>query len=181
MADRRRRGGRRRSTADDEKLNVGDRVGVAAIGPAEQFDIVGIAKYGDVSSLGSATFAIFDIPTAQRLLEKEGQLDAVQAAAEEGVTPEQLTERIQADLGSEVTVRTGGEQADEDSSEIATFTKIIRYFLLAFAGIALFVGGFVIFNTLSITVARRRASSPRCAPSARRGARSSPPSSSRRS
>ena len=142
-------------TADDEKLNVGDRVGVAAIGPAEQFEIVGIAKYGDVSSLGSATFAIFDIPTAQRLLEKEGQLDAVQAAAEEGVTPEQLTERIQADLGSEVTVRTGGEQADEDSSEIATFTKIIRYFLLAFAGIALFVGGFVIFNTLSITVAQR--------------------------
>ena len=41
------------------------------------------------------------------------------------------------------------------SSEIATFTTIIRYFLLSFAGIALFVGAFVIFNTLSITVAQR--------------------------
>ena len=40
-------------------------------------------------------------------------------------------------------------------SEIATFTTIIRYFLLSFAGIALFVGAFVIFNTLSITVAQR--------------------------
>jgi putative ABC transport system permease protein len=142
-------------TADDEKLNVGDRIGVAAIGPAEQFEIVGIAKYGDVSSLGSATFAIFDMPTAQRLLDKEGEFDAIQAAAVEGVTPGQLTERIRTELGSNATVRTGTEQAEEASSEIATFTKIIRYFLLSFAGIALFVGGFVIFNTLSITVAQR--------------------------
>src|SRR4029450_233054 len=49
----------------------------------------------------------------------------------------------------------GVEEASEQSSEIATFTTIIRYFLLSFAGIALFVGAFVIFNTLSITVAQR--------------------------
>jgi putative ABC transport system permease protein len=141
--------------ADDEDLKVGDRIGVAALGPAQEFRIVGIAKYGDLSSLGSATFAIFDVPTAQKLLRKEGKLDAVQAAAADGVTPEQLTERIQAELGSDVTVRTGVAQADEESSELATFTTIIRYFLLSFAGIALFVGAFVIFNTLSITVAQR--------------------------
>jgi putative ABC transport system permease protein len=141
--------------ADDENLQIGNRIGVAALGPAKQFEIVGIARYGDLSSLGSATFAILDIPTAQRLLDKEGQLDSVQAAAEDGVTAEELTRRIATALGSDVTVRTGVEQADEDSSEIATFTKIIRYFLLSFAGIALFVGAFVTFNTLSITVAQR--------------------------
>ena len=79
----------------------------------------------------------------------------MQVAAAEGTTPEQLTQRIQSELGSDFTVRTGVEQADEESSEIATFTTIIRYFLLSFAGIALFVGAFVIFNTLSITVAQR--------------------------
>jgi putative ABC transport system permease protein len=141
--------------ADDENLKVGDRIGVAALGPAQEFEIVGIAKYGDLSSIGGATFAIFDVPTAQELLDKEGQLDAVQAAAADGTTPEQLTQRIRSELGSDVTVRTGVEQADEESSEIATFTTIIRYFLLSFAGIALFVGAFVIFNTLSITVAQR--------------------------
>jgi putative ABC transport system permease protein len=141
--------------AEDEDLKLGDRVGVAAVGPAQQFDVVGIAKYGDLSSIGGATFAILDVPTAQKLLDKEGQLDSVQVAAEDGVTPEELTRRIQAELGSDVTVRTGVEQADEESGEIATFTKIIRYFLLSFAGIALFVGAFVIFNTLSITVAQR--------------------------
>jgi putative ABC transport system permease protein len=141
--------------ADDESLKLGDRIGVAAVGPAQQYEIVGIAKYGDVSSLGSATFAIFDVPTAQKLLDKVRQLDSVQVAAEEGVTADELTRRLQAELGADVTVRTGVEQATEESGEIATFTKIIRYFLLSFAGIALFVGAFVIFNTLSITVAQR--------------------------
>ena len=59
---------------------LGDRIGVAALGPAQDFTIVGIAKYGDLSSLGGATFAIFDVPTAQTLLDKEGKLDAVTAA-----------------------------------------------------------------------------------------------------
>jgi putative ABC transport system permease protein len=141
--------------ADDESLAVGDRIGVAALGPAREFEIVGIARYGDVSSLGGATFAIFDIPTAQTLVDKEGELDAVQAAAEDGVAPEELVARIRGELGTSVTVRSGSEQASEDSDEVATFTSIIRYFLLSFAGIALFVGAFVIFNTLSITVAQR--------------------------
>jgi putative ABC transport system permease protein len=141
--------------ADEQSLKLGDRIGVAAVGPAQQFEIVGVAKYGAVSSLGSATFAIFDVPTAQKLLDKEAQLDSVQVAAEEGVTPKELTRRLEAELGADVTVRTGVEQASEESGEIATFTKIIRYFLLSFAGIALFVGAFVIFNTLSITVAQR--------------------------
>jgi putative ABC transport system permease protein len=142
--------------ANDEDLRLGQQIGVAALGPAQQFEIVGIAKYGDLSSIGGATFAIFDVPTAQALLKKRGQLDSIQAAAEEGITPEQLTQRIRSELGgSNVTVRTGVEQADEESGELATFTKIIRYFLLSFAGIALFVGAFVIFNTLSITVAQR--------------------------
>jgi len=141
--------------ADDESLAVGDRIGVAALGPAREFEIVGVARYGDLSSLGGATFAIFDSPTAQTLVDKEGQLDTVQAAAQAGVTPAELVARIREELGESATVRSGTEQASEDSDEVATFTSIIRYFLLSFAGIALFVGAFVIFNTLSITVAQR--------------------------
>jgi putative ABC transport system permease protein len=141
--------------ADSEALKIGDRIGVASIGPARQFQIVGIAKYGDLSSLGGAIFTIFDVHTAQGLLDKQGQLDSVQIAAAAGTTPAEVQERVQSALGSDFTVRTGIEQADKASSDVATFTSIIRYFLLSFAGIALFVGAFVIFNTLSITVAQR--------------------------
>ena len=46
-------------------------------------------------------------------------------------------------------------EAQEQADEVSDFTSIFRYFLLAFAAIALFVGAFVIFNTFSITVAQR--------------------------
>ena len=142
-------------TAKEEDYSVGDTVSISTLKPARPFEIVGIAQYGDVESLGGATFAVFDIPTAQQLLEREGELDAIQIAAAAGVTPEQLVQNLRAELPQEVTVRTGQGQADEDSSEISAFTSIIRYFLLTFAVVALFVGAFVIFNTLSITVAQR--------------------------
>src|SRR5262249_58647167 len=43
----------------------------------------------------------------------------------------------------------------EDAQGGGGFVKIIRYALLGFGGLALFVGAFVIFNTLSISVAQR--------------------------
>jgi putative ABC transport system permease protein len=143
------------NTADDQDYGVGDTVKVASLGPVESFTVVGLARYGDVESLGTATFAVFDIPTAQRLFDRGNAFDAIQAAAADGVAPDDLVSRIDAAVGDEVTVRTGTEQASEDSSEVNQFMRIIEYFLLSFAGIALFVGAFVIFNTMSITVAQR--------------------------
>ena len=143
------------NTADDEGYRVGDTVKVASLRPVESFKVVGLARYGDVDSLGTATFAVFDIPTAQRLFDREGSFDAIQAAAANGVSPETLVGRIDEAIAEDVTVRTGSEQADEDSGEVNQFMKIIKYFLLSFAAIALFVGAFVIFNTMSITVAQR--------------------------
>ena len=60
----------------------------------EQFRISGIAKFGTVDSLGGATLAVFDIPTAQRLLGKEGQFDSISVAAENGVSPAALAANV---------------------------------------------------------------------------------------
>jgi putative ABC transport system permease protein len=141
-------------TADEQGYKVGDTVKIATIEPVREFTIVGLAQYGDVSSLGSATFAVFTIPTAQSLLDRVGKFDAISVAGKDGVTPQQLVSEIQPILPDNALVRTGEQQASEDLKDVA-FTKFIRYFLLAFAGVALFVGAFVIFNTISITVAQR--------------------------
>jgi putative ABC transport system permease protein len=142
------------AAADEEGYKIGDTVKIATLKPVEEFKVVGLAHYGDVESLGTATFAVFTIPEAQRLLEREGQLDAISVAAKDGVTPVQLQSEVREALGSSVTVRTGDQQASKDLESVE-FTNFIRYFLLSFAGIALFVGAFVIFNTFSITVAQR--------------------------
>ena len=58
-------------------------------------------------------------------------------------------------LPANAQVRTGAQQAAEDAKDTDSFISFLRGFLLAFGGIALFVGSFVIANSLSITIAQR--------------------------
>ena len=141
-------------TAKNEHFEVGDSIGVAANGPEQTFRIVGIAKYGDVESLGGATFAVFTIPEARKLMRIDG-FTAIQVAARGGLSQDELAGRLQRLLPETVQVKTADEQANADKKGVAGFLTFIRGFLLGFGGIALFVGAFVIFNTLSITVAQR--------------------------
>jgi putative ABC transport system permease protein len=143
------------ATAREEGYKVGDQVGVVARGPVQEFTISGTAQFPGQESLGGATFAIFTLSEAQRLFDKEGMLDSISIGAEDGVTPEQLVREIQPILPENTQVRTGVQETEDAQQDIEEFTNIISYILLAFGFIALFVGAFVIFNTLSITVAQR--------------------------
>ena len=62
------------STAKKHDYAIGDTISVAANGPVEQYTITGIAKFGEVDSLGGAVIAVFDMPTAQALLHQERRL-----------------------------------------------------------------------------------------------------------
>jgi putative ABC transport system permease protein len=144
-----------KGTAADEDYKVGDRIGAAARGPTRQFTISGLARYGTESTIGGATIAVFNVPTAQALLGKRGQYDTILVAAADGVSPDQLVSDLRADVPAAAQIKTGQQQADSDSKETQDDTKFVQYFLLAFGFIALGVGAFVIFNTLSITLAQR--------------------------
>jgi putative ABC transport system permease protein len=141
-------------TAKKHNFAVGETIGVAAHGPKRSFRIVGTATYGNVESLGGATIAVFSIPTAQRLLDLDGYSE-ISVAAKPGVSDAQLLSELKQGVPQTAQVRTAKQQADEDKKGVSSFISFIRGFLLGFGGIALFVGAFVIFNTLSITVAQR--------------------------
>ncbi len=143
------------STASKKKLAVGQRIGVQAEGPIVTLRISGLVKFGSVDTIGGATLAGFDLPTAQSLFGKPGKLDQIRVAGKPGVSPSALVAEISAILPPGTQVRTGAEQATEDAREVNAFIDFLRYFLLAFGVIALFVGAFVIFNSLSITIAQR--------------------------
>ncbi|HEY4412258.1 MAG TPA: FtsX-like permease family protein [Gaiellaceae bacterium] len=142
-------------TASKDNYKVGDTIGVVARGPVVKYTIAGIVKIGGVSSLGGATMAIFDFPTAQKIFHKEGLLDGIDIGAKPGVKPAQLVQEIAPLLPPTAQVRTAQAQAQQATKDTNGFLSIINDFLLAFAGVALFVGIFVIGNTLSITIAQR--------------------------
>ncbi len=142
-------------TARDKGFHAGDTIGVQARGPAQQMRISGLVEFGAVQSIGGATLAGFDLPDAQRLFGKEGRLDQILVAAKDGVSEQQLLDAINKILPPEAQVRSSQEQAAADSSDTSGFLNFLRTFLLVFGGVALFVGSFVIANSLSITIAQR--------------------------
>jgi putative ABC transport system permease protein len=143
------------STAKKHHYEIGDRVGVSANGPVEQYTITGIAKFGEVDSLGGAVIAVFDMPTAQALLHQEGRYDELSITAASGTSDKQLSDAVSAIAPKDVDVNLAAQEAKDAAKETNEGMSFVRIFLLGFGGIALFVGAFVIFNTLSITVAQR--------------------------
>jgi len=142
-------------TAADEHYKIGDSVVVSTLGERHRFKISGTVSFGDVDSLGFASIAVWDVKTAQSLLHREGRFDGISVAAKKGTSRMQLVHAIAPLLPQDVEVKDARKQADEDASKLNDGMAKIRMMLLAFGGIALLVGAFVIFNTLSITVAQR--------------------------
>ena len=62
---------------------------------------------------------------------------------------------MRAALPTTLIVRTGAQEAANQTSELEEKLGFLRTFLLVFAYVALVVGAFIIFNTFSITVAQR--------------------------
>jgi putative ABC transport system permease protein len=143
------------ATAKKEHLKVGQEIGVEAEGPVRKLRIGGTVKFGSVDTIGGATLAGFDLKTAQQLFGKPGKLDEIAVAAKAGTTDPELIQQIRTVLPANTQVKTAAEQASSDAKETNSFITFLQGFLLAFAGIALFVGSFVIANSLSITIAQR--------------------------
>jgi len=144
-----------KETASKEDFEVGETVGVQAEGPIQRMRVSAIVQFSSGLTIGGATLAGFDLPTAQRLFKKVGRLDEIAVAAKPNVPDAQLIAEIQQILPPNAQVQTGSEQAASDAADTNEFISFLRAFLLAFGGIALFVGSFVIANSLSITIAQR--------------------------
>jgi len=142
-------------TAQKYHFAVGDHVRMLLVGPPQTFTVSGIVRFGTADNLAGATLAAFDLPTAQALLGKVGQFDAVDVLAAPGADKSTVQQSIAAVLPPGVQVVTGQTVADESTNSINSALSFFSTALLVFAFIALFVGAFTIFNTFSIIVGQR--------------------------
>jgi putative ABC transport system permease protein len=144
-----------KATAEKHHFEIGETVGAFADGPVRNYRISGIVRFGSVDSIGSATISVFDLATAQELFDKQGKFDLIRVQAKDGVSDAELLRQIRPLLSDTTQVKSAAAQASSDSKDTQAGVSFIKYFLLGFGGIALFVGSFVIANTLAITVAQR--------------------------
>ena len=146
-----------KATADNGEFVVGDNVRVVAVRGTREFTLVGIASYGDISSPGGATFALFDQPTASEFLLQPGFVDAILVEGDDSVSDEVLAQRINAALSADLKLETltGAEITAEVQGQIKDVLNIFSTFLIVVSYIALGIGSFVIYNVFSITAAQR--------------------------
>jgi putative ABC transport system permease protein len=142
-------------TAAAHGLHLGDVIEVAGAGPAHRYRLVGTVRFAGSSSFAGASVAVLTLPQAQAVAGEAGRYTQIDVAASRGITPAQLQHRLASVLPHDVVVRTGSQQVAKSASDFASGLGFIKTFLLVFAYIALFVGGFIILNTFSITVAQR--------------------------
>jgi putative ABC transport system permease protein len=142
-------------TAADGGIKVGDTVTVLLKGPPLRQRVVGIFRFGSSGELAGATITAFDPVSAQRLLGSPGVYTSIDVAAASGVSQAELRDRVRRVLPAGYEAITGKDLSAESSNSIKSALKFLNIFLLVFAGISLFVGSFIIFNTFTMLVAQR--------------------------
>ena len=142
------------ATADREGYEVGDEILIGGRAAATSYEISGISNVGDQKSIGIQSMNM-PLAEVQKIAQEPGAVSEIVTAAEGGTSPEQLKAAIGDAIGDTAVVRTGKEQAEESTSDITDSLGFLKIGLLVFAGVAVLVGGFLIFNTFAVTVAQR--------------------------
>jgi putative ABC transport system permease protein len=143
------------ASAKKEHFSLGDRITIIGnTGPAK-YTLVGITRFGSTDNLAGATLVTFDLPIAQRVAGKPGYLTEIDVSAAPGTSSDKLLSAIGSRLPKGFEVITGAEAAAQQASNVSNGLSQFNTILLVFAGVALFVGAFLIFNTFSILVGQR--------------------------
>jgi putative ABC transport system permease protein len=145
-----------RGAAEAGDLAVGDTTTLLTPEPHE-VTIVGLSTFGDADGLGGVTFTALGLEDAEQVVIKSAdQVSSISVRAEDGVSEQALADRIDQVVPGGVEAVTGATVTQENTDDIAAdFLDLLTTFLTVFAGIALLVATFSIYNTFSIIVAQR--------------------------
>lgn len=143
-------------------LAVGDTTTLVVGGQLTEATLTGIVDMG--TSMAGATIVFFDEATAAAAFSPDGMVSTISVLGDGSVDDTALAERVDAAVqpaagatdAAPVEVVTGETARDEARDEISTMLGFVETFLLVFAGISLFVGGFIISNTFAMTVRQRQ-------------------------
>ena len=144
------------TSAEEHDITVGSTISVLFLGPTREFTVVGTVGYGDgITDLGGTTSAYFDTRTAQRVLGTPGSFDTIDVSAEPGVSESELAARLSQVVPEGTEALTGTEVSEENAAATKENFAVVGLVLSTFAGIALFVGAFIIWNTFTMTITQR--------------------------
>ncbi|CAN5249923.1 FtsX-like permease family protein [soil metagenome] len=140
------------SWAEANDVAVSDRVRLATPDGERRFRVVGLFRFQSGFEFGGEGFAVMPLESARRVMDKPRSFDEVDVIATGGDDTIRLLERrLDRQFGKGVDVATPQRKSDDVESQLQAFNAILYFF----AAMALFVGGFLIFNAFNMTVFQR--------------------------
>ncbi|MGW0121128.1 ABC transporter permease [Streptomyces sp. NPDC003327] len=143
-----------KETAARGAYKVGDTVRVATNGPVKEYTLSGVFTTEDGAVNAGGSLVLFDDAVAQQLYLKPGYYQSLTVTAP-GADAEKLRDEVLKVVPKAATAQTGQALADRQAEDIEAGLGAFNQMLLGFAGIALFVGVFLISNTFTMLVAQR--------------------------
>ncbi|WP_435189023.1 ABC transporter permease [Streptomyces sp. bgisy126] len=144
-----------RASADKGGYKVGDTVRVATNGPVKEYVLSGVFTTEDGAVNAGGSLVLFDTSVAQKLYLKPGFFQELTVTAAPGAQADKLLDEVLKVVPKAATAQTGQALADRQAEDIEAGLGALNQVLLGFAGIALFVGVFLIANTFTMLVAQR--------------------------
>lgn len=147
-----------RGLAEKEGLTVGDSIGLGTKQGLREATICGLVDFGsEGASLGGTVIVVARPDDMRTWFDFGDRVSSIQVKAQ-GTDAPTLARRIAAAIDDpSVVVKTGEASAAEQTQAVGdALDSVLTPALLAFGGVAVLVGAFIIFNTFSITVAQRQ-------------------------
>ncbi|TGB14135.1 FtsX-like permease family protein [Streptomyces sp. MZ04] len=141
-------------TAERTGYQVGDTVRYSTEGPVREAKVSGVFDTDDGSVVAGGSLMVFDNATALKALNKT-EYDEIDVKAAAGTSETALKSSVEKILPKDTDAVTGTRLSDDQDAMIEQQTSSMSQVLLIFAGIALFVGIFIIANTFTMLVAQR--------------------------
>jgi putative ABC transport system permease protein len=133
-------------------LAVGDRTRAVIGDRTRDVTIIGEVHFG---SLFGATAVLVDRASALRAFAPDGRVHSISLTADAGVSQSELRRSVTRVLPTSAEAVTGARLEAENETALQKGLGFFTIFLLVFAGVALFVGAFIIVNTFSMLVGQR--------------------------
>ncbi len=144
-----------KATAERLKAGLGDRLALVTPNGKVELTVTGIFTFGSSNSLAGATLVEVPVAQIQELFDRVGQYDEIDVRGDDGLTQEQLRDRVATVVPATAQADTAEKAAADQSETVGEFIGYLRIGLTGFALVALFVGSFIIVNTFSILVTQR--------------------------
>ena len=133
-------------------LAIDSQFPLATANGVKTFTVRGLLEPEGAAKAFGGSLAVMDIDGARVSFGKVGKLDRIDIVPEDGADLTKLLADLSTKVGSGFTVERPESQSESTERMIATYQMMITFF----SSLALLVGLFLVFNSVSISVAERR-------------------------